>query len=342
MSSQQQEHPQQGGREDFQPTSIRRHSNKRIRRSIPRLHHESIRMKELKNLQAELSNIIPDNNNNNSTTPSSVDALQYTHNNTTSRRASTSSTLSASSTTQTSSTISYSPYHNEGTTRPLPNFLDRYTTSYTILPKDIDVVELGLSIEQHNNDIKSNNRPKFRPYQPSSPSNNERRRSSYIPRRTSDESKRSTVTTTSSLDSADTIGSLPRRASKVDDFDNFLAFINDEEPPPPTTDEAENTMVDLKSILLDDRSVREVDGSERSTSPSKKILQSFRYTKKNSKNHQSQLPTYSFLIKDDNNGRDITLPNTKWWHYIFIFSLVSLLVCIIQLWVSYQSLFNFV
>lgn len=330
MSSQQQEHPQQGGREDFQPTSIRRQSNKR--RSIPRLHHESVRMKELKNLQAELSNIIPDNNN--SPTPTSVDALQYTsHNTKSSRRASTSSTLSASSTTQASSTISNSPYHNEGTTRPLPNFLDRYTTSYTTLPKDIDVVELGLSID----DIKpsSNNRPKFRPYQPSSSNT---RRSSYIPRRTSDESKRSTVTTTSSLDSADTIGSLPRRASKVDDYDNFLAFINDEEPPPATTDEAENTRVDLKSILLDDRSVREVDGSERSTSPSKKILQSFRYTKKNSKNHQSQLPTYSFLIKDDNNGRDITLPNTKWWHYIFIFSLVSLLVCIIQLWVSYINL----
>jgi len=200
---------------------------------------------------------------------------------------------------------------------------------------------MGLSID-NNNDIKSNNRPKFRPYQPSSPSNNERRRSSYIPRRTSDESKRSTVTTTSSIDS-DTVTSLPtRRASnnKLDDFDNFLAFINDEEPPPATTDEAENTRVDLKSILLDDRSVREVDGSERSTSPSKKILQSFRYTKKNSKNHQSQLPTYSFLIKDDNNGRDITLPNTKWWHYIFVFSFVSLLVCIIQLWVSYQSLLS--
>ena len=320
MSSQQQEPPSQqgGGGEDFQLKSIiRRQSNKR--RSIPRLHHESVRMQELKNLQAELSNIIPDNDN--STTPSSVDVLQYTHNTTSQRRASTSSTLSASSTTQTSSTLSNSPYHNEGTTRPLPNFLDRYTTSYTTLPKDIDVVELGLSID----DIKqsSNNRPKFRQYQPSSNNNNERRRSSYIPRRTSDESKRSTVTTTSSIDS-DTVASLPRSVSKnkVDDYDNFLAFINDEEPPPPTTEEVDTTTtVDLKSIIM--------NNSERSTSPSKKILQSFCYTKKN-----HQLPTYSFLIKDDNNGRDITLPNTKWWHYIFIFSFVSLLVSIIQLWVS--------
>ena len=329
MSSQQQQQPlQQGGGEDFQPKSIiRRQSNKR--RSIPRLHHESVRMQELKNLQAELSNIIPDSNTNNSTTPSSVDVLQYTHNKN-SRRASTSSTLSASSTTQTSSTISInnSPYHNhEGTTRPLPKFLDRYTTPYTTLPKDIDV-ELGLSID-NSNDIKSNNRPKFRPYQPSPNTNNERRRSSYIPRRTSDESKRSTGTAASSID-LDTVASLPRRTSnnKMDDYDNFLAFINDEEPPPATT-EVDNTttVVDLKSVIM--------DSSERSTSPSKKILQSFRYTKKNSKNHhQSQLPTYSFLIKDDNNGRDITLPNTKWWHYIFIFSFVSLLVCIIQLWVS--------
>ena len=326
MSSQQQQQQpmQQGGEEDFQPTSIQlqRQSNKR--RSIPRLHHESVRMKELKNLQAELSNIIPDNNNATSPASADGDVLQCT--NTNSRRASTSSTLSASSTTHETSTtsISNSPYQ--------PKNLDRYTTPYTTLPTDIDV--LGLSIDDNNNDVKSssNNRPKFRPYQPS-PNINNTRRPSYIPRRTSDESKHSTRTTTSI--GSDTIGSLPRRASKVDDYDNFLAFINDEEPPATTEEVKDTTTVELKSVLLNDSyDDNKQDSSERSTSPSKKILQSFRYTKKNSKNHQSQLPTYSFLIKDDNNGRDITLPNTKWWHYIFIFSFVSLLVCIIQLWVS--------
>ena len=148
MSSQQQQQPdpQQGGGEDFQPTSIRRQSNKR--RSIPRLHHESVRMKELKNLQAELSNIIPDKNAATSPTNKVDDALQYTsHNTKSSRRASTSSTLSASSTTQASSTISNNPY--EGTTRPLPKFLDKYKTPVTTLPKDIAVVELGLSIDQY-------------------------------------------------------------------------------------------------------------------------------------------------------------------------------------------------
>ena len=155
MSSQQQQQPdpQQGGGEDFQPTSIRRQSNKR--RSIPRLHHESVRMKELKNLQAELSNLIPDKNAATSPTNKVDDALQYTsHNTKSSRRASTSSTLSASSTTQTSSTISNNPYNNpyergQQQQQPLPKFLDRYTTSYTTLPKDIDVVELGLSIDQY-------------------------------------------------------------------------------------------------------------------------------------------------------------------------------------------------
>lgn len=295
---------------------------------MPRLHHESVRMKELQNLQAELSNIIPDNNNSAAPASADEDVLQCTQN-TNSRRASTSSTLSASSTTQTSSTISISnsPYQ--------PKILDRYTTPYTTLPKDIDV--LGLSID-NNNDVKpsSNNRPKFRPYQPS-PNINNTRRPSYIPRRSSDESKHSTRTTTSSIDSADTIGSLPpRRASEVDDYDNFLAFINDEEPPATTEEVKDTTTVELKSVLLNDSyDDNKQDSSERSTSPSKKILQSFRYTKKNSKNHH-QLPTYSFLIKDDNNGRDmsITLPNTKWWHYIFLVSFVSLLACIIQLWVS--------
>ncbi len=51
----------------------------------------------------------------------------------------------------------------------------------------------------------------------------------------------------------------------------------------------------------------------------------------------SSLPTYDFLQKEDDakEGGGIIRPATKWWHGVFIFSLISMLACIITLWAPY-------
>ena len=48
------------------------------------------------------------------------------------------------------------------------------------------------------------------------------------------------------------------------------------------------------------------------------------------------LPTYDFLRKDNDKkeGRSL-LPNGKWWHTVFLFSLISMIACILTLWLPY-------
>lgn len=49
-----------------------------------------------------------------------------------------------------------------------------------------------------------------------------------------------------------------------------------------------------------------------------------------------QLPTYDFLSKQDDEKEERSLfPGAKWWHGVFIFSLVSALACITTLWAPY-------
>lgn len=168
------------------------------------------------------------------------------------------------------------------------------------MPKDIDV-ELGLSIKPLSSN--DNNR------QSTGGSTTSTAGTSSVENSDAVDSTGTKVTSSPSSLDFDTGGSLPtRHASKEttdNNYDDFLTFINDEEYTP-------------NELFY----------------PSKKILQSFHPHSKKSKNQQ-QLPTYSFLIKDDN-GREIrsSLPKTKWWHYIFIFSFISFVACIIQLWVS--------
>jgi len=49
-----------------------------------------------------------------------------------------------------------------------------------------------------------------------------------------------------------------------------------------------------------------------------------------------QLPTYDFLQKDDEEkGGGSLLPGAKWWHGVFLVSLISLTACMITLWAPY-------
>ena len=49
-----------------------------------------------------------------------------------------------------------------------------------------------------------------------------------------------------------------------------------------------------------------------------------------------QLPTYDFLQKDDEEKEGGSLlPGTKWWHSVFLLSVISMAACIITLWAPY-------
>ena len=56
-----------------------------------------------------------------------------------------------------------------------------------------------------------------------------------------------------------------------------------------------------------------------------------------SKAARETLPSYEFLLQNEGGGKEerSLLPNTKWWHGVFIFSLVAVLACIITLWAPY-------
>jgi len=50
-----------------------------------------------------------------------------------------------------------------------------------------------------------------------------------------------------------------------------------------------------------------------------------------------RLPNYDFLRRpsEEKEGEGSLLPGAKWWHTIFLFSLISMLACIITLWAPY-------
>lgn len=45
--------------------------------------------------------------------------------------------------------------------------------------------------------------------------------------------------------------------------------------------------------------------------------------------------SYDFLEKDKKIDHGSLLPSTKWWHGFFVFSVISLIACIVTLWASY-------
>jgi hypothetical protein len=52
------------------------------------------------------------------------------------------------------------------------------------------------------------------------------------------------------------------------------------------------------------------------------------------------MPNYDFLSKDgerghEDQGKSQLIANAKWWHGVFVFSLISMLACIITLWAPY-------
>lgn len=56
-----------------------------------------------------------------------------------------------------------------------------------------------------------------------------------------------------------------------------------------------------------------------------------------SKATRETLPSYEFLLQNEGGSKEegSLLPNTKWWHGVFIFSFVAFLACIITLWAPY-------
>jgi hypothetical protein len=52
--------------------------------------------------------------------------------------------------------------------------------------------------------------------------------------------------------------------------------------------------------------------------------------------HVRKLPTYDFLTKEEEDQEGGSLrPGAKWWHGVFVFSLISMLACVITLWAPY-------
>ncbi|EJK59461.1 hypothetical protein THAOC_20318 [Thalassiosira oceanica] len=56
-----------------------------------------------------------------------------------------------------------------------------------------------------------------------------------------------------------------------------------------------------------------------------------------SKAARETLPSYEFLLQNEGGSKEerSLLPNTKWWHGVFFFSLVAFLACIVTLWAPY-------
>ena len=67
---------------------------------------------------------------------------------------------------------------------------------------------------------------------------------------------------------------------------------------------------------------------------SNQLMSSFGFNKSNKNN--KYLPTYSFLEKDDHDDKS-SLPKTSWWHYVFVFSCISFIACVVTLWAPYPK-----
>lgn len=49
----------------------------------------------------------------------------------------------------------------------------------------------------------------------------------------------------------------------------------------------------------------------------------------------SSLPNYDYLLRDAPPQTTSIVPKTSWWHWVFVFSVVSFLACVITLWAPY-------
>ena len=353
--------PSAGG---FQPESIqqrrpsRRQSSKNQRRNnndapdnkpfsgpTPRLHEKSLRMQEIKTLQAQLSNMIPDQQT--TTDDDNIDiglSIEEAIQDAVSRRNSLPSRRSSNE----SVNSSYSPIP------PLPDFLK----VYDLPSNEFDSMTMtNKSAAATNNNM---NRPKFIPYHPTATSdsadptrqtsassatassaaatNNNMNRPKFIPyhpassrdvpsdsadtRQTSASSATASLTASitsvqsSSLPDNNT-PTLPNNSS--DDYEAFLAFIGQED---------ELTKYKASSSPANDN----IDASARSWSHKLKSSLSYRKTKK------TRLPTYSFLEKDrkDSSKEDrVSIPKTSWWQGVFFFSIISFIACVVTLWAPY-------
>jgi hypothetical protein len=67
---------------------------------------------------------------------------------------------------------------------------------------------------------------------------------------------------------------------------------------------------------------------------SNQLMSSFGFNRSNKNN--KYLPTYSFLEKDDHDDKS-SLPKTSWWHYVFVFSCISFIACVVTLWTPYPK-----
>jgi len=54
-----------------------------------------------------------------------------------------------------------------------------------------------------------------------------------------------------------------------------------------------------------------------------------------SNTNSSGMTSYDFLEKDKKIDQGSILPNTKWWYGFFVFSMISLIACIVTLWAPY-------
>ena len=105
---------------------------------------------------------------------------------------------------------------------------------------------------------------------------------------------------------------------------------------------SDNSADENESISLSCRTTKTVSTSGSSskydTRPTLRRRSSSLFKKDTNGNRRSirHLPTYEFLRKDNDKkeGRSL-LPNGKWWHSVFLFSLISMIACILTLWLPY-------
>ena len=310
----QSEQPQPEGGEDFKPKKI---ENRRpLRRSVPRLNNESVRMQQIKTLQAQLTSIIPDDNDGadsdgtdtNVGEDSQVDVSSVLRNHYYPRRTSALS-VPASRRTSLSSIESISSAPTSSTPR---------TSSLSFTHQSVELgrsssVADDKSDDNNDNTQSVNRRPRFRPSR------------LY----TASRSTTSTIASSASSAKSSTVDPLPNEntSSDGDDYDDFLAFLTKGE-------NHNNDNLNPQSSPTVDVS-RESDVVSEKSSISNKLKSSFGLSFKSNKRQRQnmQLPTYEFLVKDNHDGAS-TLPKTSWWHGVFFFSFISLIACIITLWVS--------
>ena len=301
---------------DFQPESIqqrrlsRRQSsrrnndapdNKPFSGPTPRLHEKSLRMQEIKTLQAQLSNMIPDQQT--TTDEDNIDiglSIEEAIQDAVSRRNSLPSRRSSNE----SVNSSYSPIP------PLPDFLK----VYDLPSNEFDSMTMtNKSAAATNNNM---NRPKFIPYHPTATSDSADQRQTSASSATASLTASITSAQSSSLPDNNTPTS-PTNGSS-DDYEAFLAFIGQED---------ELIKYKASSSSTNDN----IDASTRSWSHKLKSSLSYRKTKK------TRLPTYSFLEKDRSSSKEdrLSIPKTSWWHGVFFFSVISFIACIVTLWAPY-------